>query len=143
MLFVAVELVVVAEAAASGGSGVGTDGVDAALRLAGAGVEPVLLVAEGFVVASATSEVGASGAGIGVPPAASAPTGQASAKTQAPAASTSCLNRRDDVRLDIPSLPFGPSRYVGGYVGVNRQRWSGPPGYPRPRHQGNSSWYSC
>jgi hypothetical protein len=112
--------VVVADEATTGGSGVGTARADSDERCAGRDAGAVAPVFDGFEADDvANPPGGASGAGIGVPPAAQLVAGQRNATMQTPAASESRQSRRDDVQLDTTSLPFGASRYVGRRTCVN------------------------
>ena len=104
---------VVLDAAEIGASGVGTLGAGSATRFA-LGALGAVVGAEVLTVEVWYAGGGSSGAGIGVPPAAQPFAAHARAARQAPMPSTPPLSRRDDVHMDIPSLPFEPHRTSEG-----------------------------
>ena len=104
---------VVLDAAEIGASGVGTLGAGSATRFA-LGALGAVVGAEVLTVEVWYAGGGSSGAGIGVPPAAQPFAAHARAARQAPVPSTPPLSRRDDVHMDIPSLPFEPHRTSEG-----------------------------
>ena len=112
--------IVGADATTSGASGVGIAWADSADRF-GASRERG---AEGFDAADAVNPPGgSSGAGIGVPPAATLVAGHASAAMQTPTTTESRVSRRDDVHVGTPRPSLSESHGTSVDVHVSI-RWS-------------------